>query len=167
MYRRMIYRPRRRRRNGKSLQKNKRSSPEIHPSNPSIHPNRLPLLHRSCLFRKRPRSRRSASRSRLAAANRPHLSSHHRRNLCQWSSPPPFVKSRSQASYREKNLGAAFLFGQSIRNKSARQRCSQKHLHQKPLQRGHGNQLHRTHSEKYSKRATTAQPEQPLQPRKS
>ena len=121
-HRRTICRPRRRSRHGKPLWKNKRSSPEIHPSNPSIHPNRLPLFHRSCLFRAHPRSRRSASRSRLAAANRPHLSSHHRRKLCQWSSPPPFVKSRSQAPHRGKDPGAAFPFGQWIRNKSARQR---------------------------------------------
>ena len=111
-HRRAIYHPRRKSRLGKPLWKSKRSSLKIHPSNPSIHPNRLPPFHRSHLFRKLPQLRRSASRSRLAAANRSHLSSHHRRNLCQWSSPPPFVKSRSQASHREKNLGAAFLFGQ-------------------------------------------------------
>ena len=52
MHRRMIYRPRRRRRHGKPLQKSKRSSLKIHPSNPSIHPNRLPRFYRSRLFRK-------------------------------------------------------------------------------------------------------------------
>ncbi len=36
--------------------------------------------------------------------------------------PPPSVKSRSQALHRGKDPGAAFPFGQWIRNKSARQR---------------------------------------------
>ena len=80
LHRRTIYHPRRKSRLGKPLWKSKRSSLKIHPSNPSIHPNRLPLFHRSCLFRKRPRSRRSASRSRLAAVSLHHprrsLSSH-------------------------------------------------------------------------------------------
>lgn len=93
------------------------------PSIESIYPSESAApLPPQLLFRKRPRSRRSASRSRLAAANRPHLSSHHRRNLCQWSRPPSSVKSRSQAPHRGKDPGAAFPFGQWIRNKSARQR---------------------------------------------
>ena len=110
MHRRMIYRPRHRSRPDKPLQKNKRSSPKIHPSNPSIHPNRLPQFHRSTPLPMHPRLRQSVSRSRLAAVSLHHprrsLSSHQR------SIRPPFVKSRSQASHREKNLGAAFLFGQ-------------------------------------------------------
>lgn len=91
--------------------------------NPSIHPNRLPLFCRSRLFRKHPQLRRSVSRSRLAAVNRLHPSSRqHRHKLHQWNSPPPSVKSRSQAPHRGKDPGAAFPFGQWIRNKSARQR---------------------------------------------
>lgn len=103
-HRHMIYRPRRRCWHGNPLWKTNRSSPKAHPSNRSIHPNRLPQFCRSRLFRKRPRSRRSASRSRLAAANRPHLSSHHRRNLCQWSSPPAIrEKPKPSVAPREKS----------------------------------------------------------------
>ena len=165
-HRRAIYHPRRKSRLGKPLWKSKRSSLKIHLSNPSTHPNRLPPFHRSHLFRKHPQLRQSASRSRLAA-NRPHLSSHHRRNLLQWSSCPPSVKSRSQTPRRGKGLSAALIFGREIQSKSAHQRHSQKHLHQKPRQSGHGKRPRRTHSERCLKRATTARQEQPPQPRKS
>ena len=165
-HRRAICRPRRRSRHGKPLWKNKRSSLKIHPSNPSIHPNRLTQFCRSCLFRKHPQLRQSVSRSRLAA-NRPHLSNHHRRKLYQRSSRPPSVKSRNQTPHREKNPGATFLFGQEIQSKSRLQRRSQKRLYQKLIQSVRGKQLHRMHSEKCLKRATTARQEQPPQPRKS
>lgn len=167
LHRRTIYHPRRKSRLGKPLWKSKRSAPKIHPSNPSIHPNRLPLFHRSCLFRMHPQLRRSVSRSRLAA-NRPHLSSHqHQRTPHQRSSHPPSEKSRSQTPHREKNLGAALIFGQGIRSKSAHQRRSQKRLYQKLIQSVRGKQQRRTHRERCLKRATTGLPEQPPQPRKS
>ena len=166
-HRRTICRPRRRSRHGKPLWKNKRSSLKIHPSNPSIHPNRLTQFCRSRLFRKHPQLRQSVSRSRLAA-NRPHLSSHqHQRTPHQWSSCPPSARSRSQTPHREKNPGAAFLFGQEIQSKSRLQRRSQKHLYQKLIQSVRGKRQRRTHSGKCSKRVTTARPEQPPQPRKS
>ena len=164
----MIYRPRRRRRHGKSLQKNKRSSPKIHPSNPSIHPNRLPQFHRSCPFRMHLRPRRSASRSRSAAANRPHLSSsRHRRKLHRRSSCPPSAKNRNQTPHREKNPGAAFLFGQRIRSRSALQKHNQKRLYQKLIQSVREKRQRRTHNGRCLKRAIPAQQEQPPQPRKS
>ena len=144
----------------------KHSSHKIHPSNPSIHPNRLPLFRRSRLFRMHPRSRRSASRSRLAA-NRPHLSSHHRRNLRQRNGRPPSVRNQNRTPHREKKTGAAFLFGQEIQSKSPLQRCSQKRLYQKLIQSVRGKQLHRMHSGKCSKRAIAARSERPPQPRKS
>lgn len=166
-HRHMIYRPRRRCRHGNPLWKTNRSSPKAHPSNRSIHPKRLPPFHRSRLFRKRPRSRRSARRSRLAA-NRPHLSSHqHRRKLHQRSSYQPSVKSRNQTPHRGNGPRAALISGREIQSKSAHQRHSQKRLHRKPRQNAHGKQLHRTHRERCLKRATTARPEQPPQPRKS
>ena len=166
-HRNMIYRPRRRCRHGNPLWKTNRSSPKAHPSNRSIHPKRLPPFHRSRLFRKRPRSRRSARRSRLAA-NRPHLSSHqHQRTPHQRSSRPPSVKSRNQTPHREKNPGATFLFGQEIQSKSRLQRRSQKRLYQKLIQSVRGKQLHRTRSEKCLKRAIPARQEQPLRQQKS
>ena len=147
------------------MQKNKRSAPKIHPSNRSIHPNRLPRFHRSTPLPMHPRLRQSVSRSRLAAVSLHHprrsLSSHQR------SIRPPSVKSRSQTPHREKNPGAAFLFGQEIQSKSRLQRRSQKHLYQKLIQSVRGKRQRRTHSGKCSKRATTARPEQPPQPRKS
>ena len=85
----------------------------------------------------------------------------------QWSSCPPSARSRSQTPHREKNPGATFLFGQEIQSKSRLQRRSQKRLYQKLIQSVRGKQLHRMHSEKCLKRVTTAQPEQPPQPRKS
>ncbi len=167
-HRHMIYRPRRRRRHGKPLWKTNRSSLKIHPSNPSIHPNRLPLFCRSRLFRKHPQLRRSASRSRLAAANRPHLSSHqHQHTPHQWSSCPPSEKSRSQTPRRGNGPSAASIFGQGKQRKSAHQRQRRKRLYQKLLQSAHEKQQRRTHSGKCSKRATTGLPEQPPQPRKS
>ena len=171
-HQRTIYRPRHRSRHGKSLQKNKRSSLKIHPSNLSIHPNRLPRFHRSRLFRIHPQLRRSVSQPRLAAVSlhqpRRSLFSHqHRRKLHQWSSRPLSVRNRSQTPHREKNPGAALLFGQEIQSKSPLQRCSQKRLYQKLIQSVRGKRQRRTHSEKCLKRATTVRPEQPLQPRKS
>ena len=152
MYRRMTYRPRRRR--GKPLQKSKRSFLKIHPSNLSIHQNRLPPFRRSRLFRMYLRPHRSASRSRLAAANRPHLFSHrHRHTLHQWSSCPPSAKNRNQTPHREKNPGAAFPFGQKIRSRSARQRCHQKRLYQKLIQSVREKRRRRTHRGRCSKRA--------------
>ena len=166
-HRRTIYRPRRRRRPSKPLRKNKRSSLKIHPSNRSIHPNQLPPQHRSRLFWTHLRPRRSASRSQLAA-NRPHLfSRRHRRRRYHWSSRPPSARSRSQTPHRERNPGAALIFGREIQSRSAPQRSSQKRLYQKLRQNVREKQLHRMHSEKCLKRATTAHPEQPLQPRKS
>ena len=161
-------RPRHRSRPDKPLRKNKRSSLKIHPSNPSIHPNRLPLFHRSCLFRKRPRSRRSASRSRLAAANRPHLSSHqHQRTPHQWSSCPPSVKNRNRTPHREKNPGAALIFGQEIQSKSPLQRRSQKRLYQKLIQSVREKRQRRTHSGRCSKRAISVRHGQPLRQQRS
>ena len=168
MHQCMIYCPRCRSRFDRYLRKNKSGSLKIHPSNPSIHPNRLPPFHRSRLFRTRPRSRRSVSRSRLAAANRLHPSSH--RNQCklhQRSSCPPSVKSRSQTPHRERNPGAALIFGREIQSRLAHQRRSRKRLHPKPLQSGQEKQLHKMHSGGCSKRAIPAQQEQPPQPRKS
>ncbi len=163
----MIYRPYRRSRPGRSLQKSKRSSLKIHPSNPSIHPNRLAPFRRSRLFQMHPRPRQSASRSRLAA-NRLHLfSRQHRRKLLQWSSRPPSAKSRSQASHREKNLGAAFLFGQEMQSRSARQRCRQKRLYQKLLQSVREKWQRRTHSGRCSKKAISVPPTQLLQRQRS
>ena len=168
LHRRTIYHPRRKSRLGKPLWKSKRSSLKIHPSNPSIHPNRLPLFHRSCLFRKRPRSRRSASRSRLAAANRPHSSNHrNRRKLHQRSSYQPSVKSRNQTPHRGNGPRAALISGREIQSKSAHQRQRRQRLHRKPRQNAHEKQQRRMHRERCLKRATTAQPEQPPQPRKS
>ena len=107
--------------------------------NPSIHPNRLPLFCRSRLFRKHPQLRRSVSRSRLAAANRPHLSRHHhRRKIHQRSTRPPSVKNRSQTPRRERNPSAALIFGHEKQSRSAPKRRSQKHLHQKLRQNVHG-----------------------------
>lgn len=166
-HRRTIYRPHRRSRHGKSLQKNKRSSPKIHPSNRSIHPNRLPRFYRSRLFRKYLQSHWSASRSRLAAANRPHLSNHHRRKLYQWSSHPPSARSRSQTPRRGNVPDVVFLFVQEIQSRSALQKYNRKRPYRKPRQSVHEKPRRRTHSEKCSKRATTARPEQPPQPRKS
>ena len=138
------------------------------PSIESIYPSEpADQFCRSRLFRKHPQLRQSVSRSRLAA-NRPHLSSHqHQRTPHQWSSCPPSARSRSQTPHREKNPGATFLFGQEIQSKSRLQRRSQKRLYQKLIQSVRGKQLHRMHSEKCLKRVTTAQPEQPPQPRKS
>ena len=167
LHRRTIYHPRRKSRHGKPLQKNKRSSLKIHPSNPSIHPNRLPQFHRSCPYRMHLRLRRSVSRSRLAA-NRPHLTSRrHQRKLHRWSSRPPSVKNRNQTPHREKNSGAAFPFGQEIQSRSALQKYNQKRPYREPRQSVHEKQRRRMHSEKCLKRATTARPEQPPQPRKS
>ena len=143
-HRRTIYRPRRRRRPSKPLRKNKRSSLKIHPSNRSIHPNQLPPQHRPHLFSRR-----------------------HRRRRYHWSSRPPSARSRSQTPHRERNPGAALIFGREIQSRSAPQRSSQKRLYQKLRQNVREKQLHRMHSEKCLKRATTAHPEQPLQPRKS
>ena len=160
--RRTIYRPRRRRRHGKPLQKSKHGPLKIHPSNPSIHPNRLPPFHRSRLFQTRPRSRRSVSRSQLAA-----VSLHHpRRSLFshQWSSRPPSARSRSQTPRRGNGPSVALLFVQGIRSKSAHQRRSQKRLYQKLIQSVRGKRLHKMHRERCSKRATTGRPEQPPQP---
>ena len=155
-HRRTIYRPRRRRRPSKPLRKNKRSSLKIHPSNRSIHPNQLPPQHRSRLFWTHLRPRRSASRSQLAA-NRPHLfSRRHRRRRYHWSSRPPSARSRSQTPHRERNPGAALIFGREIQSRSAPQRSSQKRLYQKLRQNVREKQLHRMHSEKCLKRATTA-----------
>ena len=171
LHRHTIYRPYHRRRPDKSLQKNKRSSLKIHPSNPSIHPNRLTSFHRSRLFWTRLQSRRSVSRSRLAAASlhHPHRSlfSQHRCKLHQRSSRPPSVKSRSQTPHRGNGPNVAFLFVQGIRSKSAHQRRSQKRLYQKLIQSVRGKQLHRTRSGRCSKRATIVLPEQPPQLRKS
>ena len=168
MYRRMTYRPRRRRRHGKSLQKSKRSSPEIHPSNPSIHPNQLPPFHRSCPYRMHPRLRQSASRSRPAAANRFHLFSHrHRRKLHRRSSCPPSAKSRNQTPHREKNPGAAFPFGQRIRSRSALQKHNQKRLYQKLIQSVREKQRRRMHNGRCLKRVIPAQQEQPSRRQKS
>ena len=161
-------RPRHRSRPDKPLRKNKRSSLKIHPSNPSIHPNRLPLFCRSRLFRKHPQLRRSVSRSRLAAANRPHLSRHHhRRKIHQRSTRPPSVKNRSQTPRRERNPSAALIFGHEKQSRSAPKRRSQKHLYQKLRQSVRGKQQRRTHRERCLKRATTGRPAQPPQPRKS
>ena len=122
-HRRAIYHPRRKRRLGKPLWKSKRSSCKVHPLNPSIHPNRLTQFCRSRLFRKHPQLRQSVSRSRLAEANRPYLSSHqHQRTPHQWSSCPPSARSRSQTPHRGNAPSIVFLFVQGIRNKSARQR---------------------------------------------
>ena len=129
LHRRTIYRPYHRSRPGKPLWKHKYGTLKIHPSNPSIHPNQLPPFYRSRLFRTRPRSRRSVSRSRLAA-----VSLHHpRRSLFshQQSSRPPSTRNRSQTPHRGKDPSAAFLFGQEIQSKSPLQRCSQKRLYQK------------------------------------
>ena len=160
--------PRRRSRPGKPLWKHNHDALKIHPSNPSIHPNRPPQFHRSRLFRTRPRSCRSVSRSRLAAANRPHPSNHrNRRKLHQRSSYQPSVKCRSQTPHRERNPGAALIFGREIQNRSAQQRQHRKRQHRKPQQNAHEKQRHRMHRERCLKRATTARPEQPPQPRKS
>lgn len=139
--------------------------------NPSIHPNRLPRFYRSRLFRSRLQSRRSVSRSRLAAANRSHprsgLFSHHRCKLHQQTRRLPSVKSRSQTPHRGNAPSIVFLFIQGIRSKSAHQRQRRKRLHRKPRQNAHGKQPHRMHRERCLKRATTGRPAQPSQPRKS
>lgn len=166
-HRHMIYRPRRRCRHGNPLWKTNRSSPKAHPSNRSIHPKRLPPFHRSRLFRKRPRSRRSARRSRLAA-NRPHLSSHqHQRTPHQWSSCPPSARSRSQTPRRGNAPDVVFLFVQEIQSRSALQKYNRKRPYRKPRQSVHEKQRRRMHSESCLKKATTGLPEQPPQPRKS
>ena len=162
-HRRIIYRPCRRRRHGKYLRKSKRSSLKIHLSNPSIHPNRLAPYRRSRLFQMHPRPRQSASRSRLAAANRFRLSSRrHRHRLHQRSSCPPSVKNRNQTPHREKNPGAAFPFGQRIRSRSALQKHSQKRLYQKLIQSVREKRQRRTHNGRCLKRAIPARQEQPL-----
>ena len=81
---------------------------------------------------------------------------------------PPTIREKPKptAAPRE-NPGATFLFGQEIQSKSRLQRRSQKHLYQKLIQSVRGKRQRRTHSGKCSKRATTARPEQPPQPRKS
>ena len=161
-HRHMIYHPRRRCRHGNPLWKTNRSSPKAHPSNRSIHPKRLPPFHRSRLFRKPTQLRWSVRRSRLVAANRPHLSSRqHRHKLPQRNSRPPSVENRNQTPHREKNPGAAFLFGQEMQSRPACQRCRQKRLYQKLIQSVREKRQRRTHSGKCSKRATTARPEQP------
>ena len=168
LHRRTTCRPRHRSRPDKPLRKNKRSSLKIHPSNRSIHPKRLPPFHRSRLFRKPTQLRWSVRRSRLVAANRPHLSSRqHRHKLPQRNSRPPSVKSRSQTPHRGNAPSIVFLFVQGIRSKSAHQRQRRKRLHRKPRQNAHEKQQRRMHRERCLKRATTAQPEQPPQPRKS
>ena len=170
--RRMIYRPYRRCRPGKSLRKSKRSSLKIHPSNLSIHPNRLSLFRRSRLFQTHLQPRRSASRSRLAAPT-PHRLCRkqpihrHRHKLRQRSSCQPSVENRNQTPHREKNPGAAFLFGQEMQSRPACQRCRQKRLYQKLIQSVREKRQRRTHSGGCSKRAISVRHGQPLRQQRS
>lgn len=154
----------------KPLRKNKSSSLKIHPS---IHPNRRPLFHRSFLLRIRPRSRRSASRSRLAAGNR-HRQFHcnlpsrqYQHKLHQQSSCPLSGKNRSQTPRRGKNSGAAWIFGRGKPRRPAPERCSLHLLYRELRRSGQKRWPHRTRSGKCFKRATSVLPEQPLQQQKS
>ena len=170
MYRRTTYRPRRRR--GKPLQKSKRSFLKIHPSNLSIHQNRLPPFRRSRLFRMYLRPHRSASRSRLAAPiphrlRRKQPIHRYRHTLHKLSNCPPSVKNRNQTPHREKNPGAAFLFGQEMQSRPARQRCRQKRLYQKLIQSVREKRQRRTHSGRCSKRAISVRHGQPLRQQRS
>ena len=171
-HRRAIYHPRRKSRLGKPLWKSKRSSLKIHPSNLSIHPNRLSLFRRSRLFQTHLQPRRSASRSRLAAPT-PHRLRRkqpihrHRHKLRQRSNCQPSVKNRNQTPHREKNPGAALIFGREKQCPRALQKHRRQCLYQKLIQSVREKPRRRTHSGKCSKRATTGLPEQPPQPRKS
>ena len=138
-HRHMIYHPRRRCRHGNPLWKTNRSSPKAHPSNRSIHPKRLPPFHRSRLFRKPTQLRWSVRRSRLVAANRPHLSSRqHRHKLPQRNSRPPSVENRNQTPRRGNVPDVVFLFVQEIQSRSALQKYNRKRPYRKLRQNVHG-----------------------------
>ena len=125
-----------------------------------------PQFHRSCPFRTCLRSRQSVSRSRLAAANRPHLSSHQAPAQAPPAEQPPAIREKPKPNAApRRSPGVAFLFdkryGADQRTKGSAKTSVSK-IDTKRARKAATQDAQR----KMLKRATTARPEQPPQPQK-